>query len=415
MRQQHVNRRRALSGVLFVALTLRAAAPALAQTTDEEKRVAMTNAFHAGAEAYKAGQYQAAAEAFEKAYTWVASPALLFSAAQAYRRLYLATPSPASLSRAIALYREYLRVDPQAGRREDAMEALQTLVPLERITVTMPGQDPADPAATPADPKRTARLLLSTGVEGGEVALDKEGYKPSPLIAQVEPGAHKVRFRAPGHEETEISVDAVANVQVQRHVDLKAKPAMLDVKGPSDATVSVDGKAVAQLPISSPISVDPGSHFVAVTLRGRAPFSGRYEAEANKPLPITADLPMTTQRKVAWAGLGVSALGLGATGILTGLTFTRQGEALALQNRPADAPLSVEELATFNRSVDERNAFSQAGIITGVATGILLFSSVGLFVLDESPVVVPSAAPAKPSTRTTLEVGLGSAGLRIEF
>ena len=423
---------------LALCLALALGAPAAsAQGVDEAKRLQMSNAFNAGAQAYKAGQYLAAATAFEQAYAFLPSAALLFSAAQAYRRQYLAEPSPATLRRAITLYRDYLRADPQANRREDAMEALQTLVPLERITVTIPaatgdagtGTGTTEPAGTGAgdsaapagsqdgSSRRTARILVSAGAEKGEISLDGAAFVPSPLVAAVEPGPHKVRLRAAGHDEDEITLQAVANEQVQRHVDLRLKPASLDVIGTSGARVSVDGKLVATVPDSTKIPLEPGSHVVSVTMRGHEPFTRRIEAGGAQALRVDADLALTQQRKIAWAGLGVSGAGLVATGILTGLTFARQGEALSLQEGAASAPLSVAERDRFNRAVNERNDFGQAAAVAGGVSVLALAVSLGMFLFDEPEVVVPpdTRAPGNPSPQTTLEVGLGSAGIRVAF
>lgn len=418
------------SAALSLALSLALAAPlANAEAADDAKRLQMSNAFNAGAQAYKAGQYLAAATAFEQAHAILPSAALLFSAAQAYRRQYLAEPSPPTLRRAITLYRDYLRADPQANRREDAMEALQTLVPLERITVTMPGADPGtgtptgtvtgDPTTSPqpSTDKRTARILVSAGAEKGEVSLDGGTFLPSPLVANVEPGPHKIRLRAAGHDDEEITLQAVANEQVQRHVELRHKPAALAVTGTSGARVTVDGKLVATVPDAAKISLDPGSHVVSVTLRGHEPLTRRIEARGDQSLHLTADLPLTAQRKVAWAGLGAGGLGLLATGLLTGLTFARQGEAVSLEDRSATTPLTVAERDAFNRAVNERNDFGQAAAVTGGVSVLTLAVSLGLFLFDEPEVVVPpdARAPGKPTPQTTLEVGLGSAGVRVLF
>lgn len=429
-----------VAAAVAVALTVGlAASPASAQTTspagaptvDEAKRQLVSNAFNAGAQAYRAGQYLAAATAFEQAHTLLPSAALLFSAAQAYRRQYLAEPAPATLRRAIELYREYLRVDPKANRREDAMEALGTLVPLERITVTIPtgtGEPGAGAPPGTGEPgagsgegatKRTARILVSAGAEKGEISLDGGAFVPSPLVAAVEPGPHRARLRATGHDEEEITLQAVPNEQVQRHVDLRPKPARLDVTGTPGARVSVDGKLVATLPDATQIPIDPGSHVVSVTLRGHEPLTRRIEAGGAQSLPFPADLPLTRQRKVAWAGLGAGALGLVASGVLTGLTFARQSEAVSLDDRAAATPLTVAERDSYNRALNERNDFGQAAAIAGGASALVLAVSLGLFLFDDPEVVIPPdnrpGAPTKPAPQTTFEVGLGSAGVRVQF
>src|SRR5262245_51541958 len=118
-----------LLGASLGAALLLTSARAGADTTPPRLAQA-ADFFDAGAQAYKAGQYAVAAEAFLKANDLSPSPALLFSAAQALRKQYLIEPSLDTLQRSISLYRDYLQKDPQAKRREDAMQALSTLVPI---------------------------------------------------------------------------------------------------------------------------------------------------------------------------------------------------------------------------------------------------------------------------------------------
>ena len=76
-----------------IGLTLLFATAKAGADTTSLKLVQASDFFDAGAQAYKAGQYAVAAEAFLKANDLSPSPSLLFSAAQALRKQYLVEPS----------------------------------------------------------------------------------------------------------------------------------------------------------------------------------------------------------------------------------------------------------------------------------------------------------------------------------
>lgn len=443
-------RRTPLLGACLALATALAAPAARAEDDAAKKREMVTNFFDAGAEAFKAGKYLAAAEAFEKAYAILPNPPLLFSAAQAYRRQYLVEPSADTLGRALSLYRQYLHADPKANRREDAMEALAVLVPLEtrgRPPATSagtgeggspgggaPGDGAGDGApqggspdggqAAPAapkpagDPKKTARILITASADGAEVSLDGGPFQPAPLVASVEPVAHRARVRAPGHDEAEVTVSAVAGEQVPQHVTLRPKPGRLAITGTSGARVSVDGKALGALPAAAPLAVEPGSRFVTVTLNGHAPWSRRVEVGRDETVPLDADLAWTQQRKIAWATMSLGAAGLISGAVLGGLALDRQSAALALRDQQASAPLSAGQRDAFNLAVGERNDLGQAAGITFAASALVLATGIGLYAFDEPAAVTPSEAPGTPAPRApraTFEVGLGSASVRFTF
>jgi len=224
-----------LFALSFTALPARADTPG-AGPSDPIARA--SSFFDAGAQAYKAGQYLVAAEAFLKANELTPSASLLFSAAQAYRRKFLAEPEPATLHRAIGLYREYLRADQNARRREDAMAALGALAPFE-ARYPPPG-DGAEARAAPA--ASTTRLLLTSPAEGAEVSVDGGPFVITPAVVQVRPGPRHVRVRAPGYVDDQLMVDAVANELLPRHLALRPRSARVSVTGTAGARVAVDGQ-----------------------------------------------------------------------------------------------------------------------------------------------------------------------------
>ncbi|WP_437320862.1 PEGA domain-containing protein [Sorangium sp. So ce385] len=419
--------------LLGASLSL-AAAPcaALADARPTPAQAAQAeNFFNAGAEAYDAGQYQVAAEAFLEAHELVPSPSLLFSAAQAFRRHYLTQPSPDALRRAIALYREYLRLDPKAARREEAVTALSSLVPLE---ARLPGEGPlaADggaaaaagegggAAGAEAPASRGTRLLLSSPAEGARVSVDGQPFVPAPLVAPVAPGAHRVRVQAAGHYEEELTVIAVDGELMPRHVVLRPKPAMLQVTGPSGASLVIDGQARATLPTAAAIAVEPGVHVVEVSLPGRALYRREIRVTHEQAVRLDADLPMTSQRLAAWTVLGAGAAGAATTGVLAGLALARQAEAVDLRDRRDATSLTPSERDRYNAAVSARDGLGAAAAVAGGASFVALAVGLRLFLFDDprSAAVPPAPAappPKAPGAGAELTVGLLSAGVRGRF
>lgn len=400
---------------LLVAAVLTAAAPARAQQA-AAKVTQASDFFDAGAQAYKTGQYLVAAEAFLKAHELSPSPALLFSAAQSFRRQFLAEPSPTTLRRAIGLYRDYLRQDPSPKRREDAMQALATLMPLE--VRFGPAADGAPDANEPPK-KAPTRLLLSTPAEGAEVSVDGGPFVRAPFVAQVQPGPHQVKVRAAGYEEEQLSVQALANELVPRHVVLRPKPARLLVSGTSGAHVAVDGQLRATLPMTAPIPIDPGAHFVTVIASGHEPFGQVVELQRDGTTQIAANLRVTRQRVAAWATLAVGAAGAVTGGVLGGLALARQSEAGSLANKLATTPLDPSERDQYNSAVKARDDFARAAAISGGVSVLAIAVGVGMFALDKPEVVPPNderlRAPPRSGPRLDFDVGLLSIGVRGTF
>ncbi|XXX81535.1 PEGA domain-containing protein [Sorangium sp. So ce134] len=416
--------------LLWASLSLAAApAAALADARPTPARAAQAeDFFNAGAQAYEAGQYQVAAEAFLEAHELVPSPSLLFSAAQAFRRQYLTQPSPGALRRAIALYREYLRLDPKAARREDAVAALASLVPLEaRLPAEAPpaageggataGGDGGAAAGAASPAAGGTRLLLSSPAEGARVSVDGQPFVPAPLVAPVAPGAHRVRVQAAGYDDEERTVIAVAGELMPRHVVLRPKPAQLHVTGTGGARVAVDGQARATVPTAAAIAIEPGVHVVEVSLPGHELYRREIRAAHEQAVRLDADLRMTTQRLAAWTVLGAGAAGAAATGVLAGLALARQGEAVDLRDRKDARSLTPSERDRYNAAVSARDRLGAAAAVAGGASFLAFAVGFRLFIFDEpTSAAAPAAPPPKaPAADAEFTVGLLSAGVRGRF
>lgn len=433
---------RSLQGIVRAPLCAAALLLSLAASAGGDPRAQAAEYFDAGAQAFDAGQYAVAAEAFLKAHELAPSPALLFSAAQAYRRQHLAEPSPDALRRAVALYREYLRADPKAKRREDAMSALEALAPMEArlaavpappggapdgsmVQIPVPGGEPQSPPAGGAAPaaaapaQRATRLLLTALPDTAQISLDGGSFQRTPVVAPAAPGDHAVRVRAEGYHEEQLTVRAVPDELIPRHVVLRPKPARLQVRGTSGARVTVDGQLRATVPTATPIEIEPGVHTITVTLAGREPFSRRLTLRRDQALELSAELPLTSQRVAAWAVLSAGAAGAVASGVLAALALGRDAEAVELRDQRDAAGLTVDERDQFNRAVAARNDLALAAGVSGGAAALAVITGVGLFVLDQPealpPPGGPSEQPPRPAPRVDFTVGALSVGVRVGF
>jgi hypothetical protein len=402
------------ASISLVAATLLAASTARAQTPAPDKIAQASSFFDSGAQAYKAGQYLVAAEAFLKANELAPSASLLFSAAQAYRRQFLAEPQPTTLRRAVSLYREYLRLDKNARRREDAMQALSALAPFE-------ARFPEDSKeAAPKEPPSTTRLLLTSPAEGAEVSVDGGPFVLAPAVVQVRPGPRHVRVRAPGYVEDQIMMDAIANELVPRHLPLRPKPARVSVTGTSGAKVAVDGQVRGTLPLAQAITVDPGAHFVSVSLSGHEPFGHVVELARDGTIDLDARLPLTRRRVAAWSTLGVGAAGVVASGVLAGFAFARQSEASSLEERrTTNPPLSTDDRDRYNSALRGRDDFTRAAAIAGGVSVLTLATGLALYALDKPEIITPNderlKAPARPGPSVQFEIGAASFQIRGVF
>jgi hypothetical protein len=368
---------------------------ALAQDATEQARML----FNAGAQAYEAGKYPAAIQAFNEAYKLTARPGILFSLAQAYRRQYTADKQPANLMAAIKHYREYIAKVEQGGRRADAIAALGELEPMaERMG--------AAAAAPPPPPERKpqTQIMVSTQTKDASIALD--GGKPveAPLIAEVKPGKHKVQVSAPGFFPEEREIAAGEGI-VALDIALREKPGLLTVVAKGGADVSIDGRLVATTPLDRPIEVAPGRRYVVVQKRGHRPVAEDVDLGRGESKRLDVNLDVTNQRIGAYVLMGVGAAGIVGGGAVAGLAVYEQHKAQDLDTRrQKQGGLSSSELKDYNQAKSMRDDMRRvAGGLLGGAfavgvTGVLLavFDSPAVGATtrrDEAP------KPEKPAPR----------------
>ncbi|MGE0323378.1 MAG: PEGA domain-containing protein [Polyangiaceae bacterium] len=378
--------------------------PASAQAEDVQKA---RTYFNAGAQAYEAGEYLAAIQAFDQAYKYSPRPAILFSAAQAYRRQYFIDKNAQNLQLAIKNYRSYLSKVAEGGRRADAAQALSELEPIAaRLAASAAPVDPENPEApappTPAPMVQQTRLMVSSQTKGTTVQLDGGAAKQAPLIAEVKPGKHKVSLTAPGYFPEEREVQAAEGGIVAVDVRLRPQPAKVNITTESGAEVRVDGRPVGVTPLAGPLELEAGNHLITVSRTGREPFSKELDLSRGEQRTLNVDLDVTTQRVASYVVLGTGVAGLLTGGVFTLLAIRQEGKAQDIDDQRATSNITRAQVSEYEDHIAKRDDFRTASIIAYGAGTLLTATSVLLMSFDD-PKVSFDQRERSPKSKTPEE------------
>jgi hypothetical protein len=391
---------------LALALLL-AVAPARAQSPaqlDQAKAL-----FNAGAQAYSVGQFVAAIQAFEEAYKITPRPAILFSLAQAERRQYAVDHDTKRLERAVTGFRKYIGEVSQGGRRADAVAALGELEPVlekEKAKGATTSAPPPEPA------KVTARLMVTSPTTGAKVSVDNAGASEAPFIGEVKPGPHTVVVTAPGHDEEKRDIKVLEGGLVALDLPLKEKPALLAIDAPSGAEISVDGRLIGVAPLSSPVSLAHGRHFVAVMKTGALAWTREIDTTRGETTKISPELSTSGQRKVAWVVIGTSVVALAAGGVFTGLALDRENKAQSILDEREKGNVTGSRLDDYESLRSERDRYRTWSIATLGAGAALGITGVLLYVIDRPATPMREAPTDKgPTPVKTAPVEIAAAPL----
>jgi tetratricopeptide (TPR) repeat protein len=347
--------------------------PSVARADD---RAEAKNFFKAGAAAYSAGDYLAAIQALDAAYRLTPLPAIAFSLAQAERRQYFVSREPPHLVRAIELYRTYLAAVPSGGRRADATDALGQLEPLAVGLVVSPATEA--PSPNPRESAKT-RLMVSSEAPQATVSLDGALPVPSPLIAEVTAGDHRVEVSATGYFTIERRLVAIAGELVPMEVELQERPAVVFVEPSSQADLYVDGAYLGKVQKGARVELPAGTHQFAFAKKGRRLESMMVTLERGSTRHLPVDLHWTSQRMTAVSLFVVSGATLiGGLG-LAGAAAEREEAAQKIYSKGDTRPLTESELDDYEEAVEQRNRYRASAIgslavsLGSVITGMFLF------------------------------------------
>jgi hypothetical protein len=346
--------------------------------------------FRAGAKAYAAQNFQAAAVNFDEAFKALPMPEIAFSAAQAYRRLYQIDPKPEYVKRAIELYQTYVRDVKTGGRVGDAAD---NLAEMRRELDKLQAAGVNVSATTAARARTRIGINVSVGdqaapelgalreigdatgessIKGLTATIDGKPAEPFALV-EVEAKEHVVNVTADGYFPVEKKTVAVEGQSTFIDVELKPMPAKVRVDTESGARVLVDGRAA-----SAQLELPAGKHLLTVLRRGREPFAKELTVARGEQLAVSAPLQKTARRKaVPWlyGTAGLLAAGAIATGTFAALRDSRASDLrmdIDAGNRPAS------DADAYASAVDSRDRFKLwtwilgGGAVAAAATGTVM-------------------------------------------
>ncbi len=318
-------------GCLILSLLLTLPAFAQANNTADEADVA----FELGNESYARGQYVEALRAYFTSYRLVPNRNVLFNIARCYE----------ALARYNEAYRYYNDLSQENLSKADeaevrrSLERLRPKVALVRVTTTPPGAEvfvdredlgvrglsPQTLALTPGRHKVMVRkqgyrsaeetiqvargrsvaqdfslelitgaVVLSGTPEGAEVRESSEGpvLGRVPTTLRFTPGSHVLHLRAPGHAQSQVVVDVVADGNTPLQVALRPqeKPTgrLIVTANRDNAAVRVDGRPVGFTP--SVVTLPEGEHTLEVESRDVRTLRQQVTVVADKEERIHAEL-----------------------------------------------------------------------------------------------------------------------------
>lgn len=370
-----------------------------APSADEVERA--RTYFNAGAQAYSAAKYADAVRSFEQAYALAPRPPVLFSLAQAERKAFLDNGDSAMLKHAIQHYGDYLTAVPTGGRSSEAQDAKKEL---EARLARMDPKDTA-PAAPPVE-KKKPRVTVFSPTQGAQVSIDGGPPSDLPYFADLEPGKHKVRVFGEGYFDAEQEISGDKGQDVPVDLTLKEKPALVSIALDSSAEVYVDGRLVAETPLTRPIEVASGPHVIAIAKNGKKAWSQEVELARAKTMTLEPKLATSTQRIASLTMMGVGGASVVAGGVSMILAFSSQSKAQDLNDKRTKSGISPSELSQYNRKLDDRDAERTAAWVFGAAGAAVLAGGALFYVFDRPPIaLVPQRVEPPPKPAGPVDIG----------
>jgi hypothetical protein len=369
-------------GALAIPLTLGLfGARALGAAPDSAKAF-----FQAGAQAYDAGRFDDATEAFEAAFRLAPLPAILFSMAQAERKQFYVSHKREFLDRAVEHYRAYLEAKGSTRRAE----AADALADLEAAAARLSPAKASSPE--PVRPTR-ARMMITTQAVKATVAIDDQPPTVAPFIGELAPGRHRVRVAAEGFYAEERDIEVAPGPPAALDLPLKEHAGLLAVLAPSGTEIHVDDKLVGEVPLVKPLELPAGPHGLTLIGQGLQPWSAEVQLERGRTATVSATMERTPQRLASFVVLGVSAAALAGGAACTAVAFDRQGVAQQVLDEKAKGNIAADRMDDYHRAVRQRDQWRTAAIASfGTGAGLVVVG--GLMYLLDRPAIAP-----RPVTR----------------
>jgi len=365
---------------------------------DEAKRL-----FEAGRRAAEHARWDEAIRYFAEAYHLSGSPGLLYSLGRGHRELYFHHGrDPVQLQLALLRFRQYLEASPDGRNHDNAARYIEELEPYAAV---LEGFE---------QPVVITRLMVYGPVEGAMVTIDDAPPREAPLSLDVIPGSHRVEMTAPGYHLAVRTVDVPEGVTVPLEIRLDERAALLLVRGPAGSDLHLDGQRVAELPLGAAITLPAGPHQIAVARAGRVPFVRSLELQRGETEDLEVQLPRTSQRKAAFAALGLGGAGAIAAATLAGLALRSQTRGRRIAEERLTVGIDEERYAEGQAAWQRRDELRTAAVVTGVIGGLSLATGAILWLTDRPRLADRLYRPerARPLTAAP-SLWRGSAGVAI--
>ncbi len=361
----HSNRLVACLVGVIVALNIR--------VSHADKRSEAEALFRAGERLFDAGNYNDAAEAFEKAFEVLPLPAIAFSAAQAYRLNYFQRRNPTHLKRAVGLYRLYIREQRVGGRMVDATNFVADLEP---VLLAVERRKAVGEVVR----KERTGIVVTSSVAGAVTSVNGSAKRKLPLPVELDPGRHHVVVTADGYAPFEKDIDIIEGQTRAVDAELVALPVALTIVADSGSAVRVNGRAVGKAPFSQPVSLAAGTYNIVVAHRGYQLFRRQLVAGRGESVTLNVKFKTTRQRKISYVFMATSTALLGLSALTGIAALSANGNANDLEDKRQRQGITATEAATLNRYISTRDERVKAtlglfgvGVAAAAAGGLLYY------------------------------------------
>ena len=203
------------------------------------------------------------------------------------------------------------------------------------------------------------------------------------MIAEVTPGKHALTVSAPGFFTETRSARAIAGSLVPVEVRLRARPAIVLVRGQADADLYVDGAFAGRIGTGRRLELVSGPHLLSVARNGRKVVRVETELGPGERRAIDAKLDWTGERRAAMALFVTSAAALGGGMLLTALAIREENQAEGILGRKASSNISSADLRDYDDAISARDQFRTAAVASFAASAGALVTGAVLFVFDK--------------------------------
>jgi hypothetical protein len=223
---------------------------------------------------YQRGQWDGARTSFNAAYEASKNPRVLFNVAVCDKNL-------GRYARAIETFKKELAEGKGQLSAEEEADVKTQITGLEQFV---------------------AQLSIDVNEPGAEVFVDdaKVGVSPLPGPVSVSVGERRIRATkagfADGRDALELKSGATGKVSLKLVPNLKTAIVSVNVVGPANAVVKIDGKEVGAAPYRGQVSVSAEPHQFSAEAPGYVPATQSAVVKENEPLNLTLQLSQEQQK-----------------------------------------------------------------------------------------------------------------------